>query len=98
MRFSAFIDKEFVHKIQNRTATNLEVPSGKHIIRFWYYVKKKPHDNVDSLILNLKPKEVKYVMIVQQERFFANRLLAVEITEDTANKYIPDLRFEMVKR
>ncbi|MFB0947384.1 MAG: hypothetical protein QMB24_14765 [Spirosomataceae bacterium] len=41
---------------------------------------------------------MKYVMIVQQERFFANRLLAVEITEDTANKYIPDLRFEMVKR
>jgi|GEM_PF-1655269 hypothetical protein len=94
--FSTFVNDSYAEKIQNKTTTTLEVPTGEIRLSFRYLGKNKPWKHAKKLTLDLKPGETKYVMVTQKQEIFQSLIIPLEVTEATAKQYVQPLNFTVV--
>jgi hypothetical protein len=91
--YSTFLNDNCVEKIKDKTTVTFVVPAGEATLSFRNWGKNKPRQSEEKLTLDLKPEEIRYVMVVEQRDVFWPKIMPLEVTEATAEQYVQPLNF-----
>lgn len=89
--FKAFIDEEFVCKLNNKRYSFHEVSPGKHSCSV-QFGGKKSKERAEKFEVDVKPGEITYVQLVFENRALVNNLYCEEVTENTAINKMKDFK------
>jgi hypothetical protein len=81
--FTAFIDKEFVCKLNNNKFSIHEVNAGEHTFTV-QFAGKKPKEKAEPIIINAEEGKTYYIQMIIQSGMFVNNLYCQEVTENSA--------------
>ncbi len=89
--FRTFVDKKLASRINNKRFTKHTVEAGEHEFSTQYYGKRHKTKTLSSKI-NVEAGKTHYVLLVQKMGFWVNKLQAVEITADSAQVWLENLK------
>ncbi|RVT72783.1 DUF2846 domain-containing protein [Flavobacterium sufflavum] len=83
--FKAFIDGEFVCRLNNKKYSIHEVPVGKHECSV-QFGGTKSKEKAEKFEVVVEPGKITYVQLVFETGLFINNIYCEEVTENTAKK------------
>jgi Protein of unknown function (DUF2846) len=92
--FTAFIDGEFVCKLNNKKFSMHVVPAGSHVVSV-QFAGKKAKDKAEPITLTVEPDKSYYIQFVFQSGFFVNNVYCSEITENSARPLMEGLEEDL---
>ena len=88
--FKAFIDKQIVCKVSNKSYSEHEVKPGEHQVDV-QFSGKEYKGNDAAIIINVEAGKSYYVQMVIKTKFTKNDLYCQEVTESTAKVMMKEL-------
>ena len=89
--FTTFIDDQVVCRLNNKRFSTHTVPAGEHLISV-QFAGKNSKQKAERIKINVEEGKTYYVQLIFQPGMFINNLYCQEVTENSANLLLPQLK------
>ncbi len=89
--FTTFIDDQVVCRLNNKRFSAHAVPAGEHTVSV-QFAGKNSKEKAERIKINVEEGKTYYVQLIFQPGMFINNLYCQEVTENSANLLLPQLK------
>lgn len=90
-----FVGDQPMSKLRNRRFVEQQLNPGSYTLKYQWY-GKKAKKKARAISVNLKPDEATYILFFLESRLFTTKVHAVQITADTATRFLQDLKEDVM--